>query len=180
MSSVELMHEHCQLRSRVVDRSPRSQATHQPERVLVPARPLAQDVHLAKGHARDHVWDPDIVRIAHDGSLKPPRCDSHDGERYAVELERLAEASWIAPETTVPETMAQHDYEVPVGNLVFLGREEAPETGLNPEYREIVRRNHGARDFLGRGAVDAGDPEVTRQTGEHRAVVTVMDVVRVA
>jgi hypothetical protein len=78
------------------------------------------------------------------GALEAPRCDTHDGERIAVDDERRADHPRVGPKTLVPERMAQHDRELAAKRAVIVGAQQAAQCRLHAEDGEVGTRHQHA------------------------------------
>jgi hypothetical protein len=121
-----------------------------------------------------------IARPADFGAFETRGSDADHGELHAVELDRLPHASSVAGAAPLPIGVAQHDYGVAARNAILFREEEAPDTGREPENREVVRGNDVPIQRFGALAVEQADSgvEVTRQRRKHRVAITQVEVIR--
>ncbi len=95
--------------------------------------------------------NPDVdSRGLYAGELRA--CNPDDCEQPIIESELLAEYGGVPREVPCPESVADHDYRIPVFHAVFLRQEEAAKRRLDSEQLEEVRAHHAAHHTLGVGS----------------------------
>ena len=124
-------------------RHPGPQAAPDGDRVLVPAAEV-----LVDRERHPHLE----VRLQ---KVEAARQHADDGERPAVDQQRLADDARVAAVAAPPQAVGQDDHPFPPGLLLF-GHEGAAESGLHAQHREERRRDADAADLLGDGVAARG------------------------
>ncbi len=146
----------------------------------------AESIHPACAPVREHIrWrgghnffahhdgHEEIRNVAQLDAIESPLRDSDDCHAVIIHENIFADDGGIARKTALPETVAQHDDGMSIGNAVVIGSKSATDRGGDTEHVKISAgdelRFYKFRAAIGSEACGAGKP--AKHSGENFVVI---------